>query len=804
MVSLSSVHAQCGGTCGTPGTQTLKFSGSAQVKSGSITVSMYNPETGNNVTVTDSESGEALAQTPEGSIPIKPGDPYTGTVEVVSQPLSGSGCGTVATVVLDPGSTCGYLVECCTVTGGVDGAWSENLTLTFPVIALGGAITGTYKVRITKEADENKEEEDDEDDSETEEDSSYTRTSPPSIPENEQDVPPLVDGGPPTAQPSMAAFSHTVDLGATPQTAGRNAGSLILAASITEGAANPDLLKVTNSFGLAAPEFEVIPNPDTPEIIGQVKTDACLAKVLSIEDGFQILIYQAGDFVVPRQPNQLYATIDGRLPVREYTYSKVYPASGHQGGISITTQTAGGSPRTRVYLSTSGTGDAWRIVGPGGLQVTDYVSNFHYDEDYDGTKDRWIRTDEETVSRSGIAYSETERDYQYQVLRQGTAVVQSHQFLLEERRSVSPTEPDLITTYEPHPDFLGQAKSVTRSDGSWEVYDYYDASSGWRGRTKTVLRPWNGLPVLPSDATASTPTQNCEVTTFTYTSGSNGGLVVDEEVTTLPVVGTVKKETTAPAWVPVTGTGGNPGVADLLLLAGIHSEWAPAAVNIQETSRHRWASASESLRSTRLSYVRGTGPVRPWQGRSAGSIDSDLRGSLTGYELGTYAAGVFTPNTTANGGTGTHVRAITVEVQGEVDGTPSFAFLELGESTKTEVIEDEDGRVLSEQLFVRTGTGSWSPATDTTYEYGFWPNGSVKEVTRKHDGRIVERTLEVSRYETHSWDEQGIETREVRDALGRTLSVTKVGIVGSQPDVVTSYTYSGRTVTRTSLAARFP
>lgn len=57
----------------------------------------------------------------------------------------------------------------------------------------------------------------------------------------------------------------------------------------------------------------------------------------------------------------------------------------------------------------------------------------------------------------------------------------------------------------------GRLQSVTRSDGSWERYDYDDTFAGW-GNLIATYRPWQDSPASPSAATAS----NCQATLYSF------------------------------------------------------------------------------------------------------------------------------------------------------------------------------------------------------------------------------------------------------------------------------------------------
>ncbi len=772
------VEAQgCGAVCGAPGTQKVKFFASAVVKNGSITISLSDPVSGRNVAVSASTSGEALVKTSTGEMGLQPEIVYPGSLTIASQPIS-TGSGSNANAVFKGESMCGHTLEFRKVNSGTPEPWTENLEPSWTFTAVGSTEVFQFELRIRK--------------SESGEGGAdvSTETSPPTIPEENQDTGTTVGSQPVQVLP--AGFHSVMTLGEAPQTQGFNAGSLKLSGAISPSAVTLAALKVTNASGLTAPAFDVVMNGTD---IRQVKTDERLADVLPLPGGgFTIFIYEAGSFVVPRQGTLPYA-VTANAHSAEHRFEPVPAAGGHLGGLKTTTIRGFGTPIVTEYLSTSGNGDAWRIVEADGAQVTNFTSAFI------ATGTHWTRTDEMTVTRDGQPYLEIERDYRYQVRREApvgggaAVVVESHLFLLQERQATGvPNEPDLVTTYDPDPVLLGQPRWVVRSDGSWEAYRYYNLQApglSWNGKLKEVLRPWNGQPVDPAVANAA----NSEVTTVTYVPGGSQGTELGEEVTTVPVAGVIRKETPASGIVTLSQL--NP----ILIAAGLHAEWLPGITTLDESSRYIWASISEKLSTSRISYVRGTGPRRPWTGASAASFDGELNGTITGYELGTYLGGVFTPNTVANGGNGNHVRSISVEVKGVPNPTTSVLEPQLpllDESTKTETVEDRYGNMLRQEMFIRTGADTWSSATATTYEYVLWPDGAVKKVTKLRDGRIVHSKEQAEDFGYSIIDEQGLSTYEYWDLLGRI--VTRVRSGGQR-----SYfaSYAGRTTTHNDYLETF-
>lgn len=761
------VDAQgCGAVCGAPGTQKVKFLASAVVKNGSVEISLSDPVSGRIVAVSASTSGpdEQLVKTSSGEMGLQPEIVYPGSLTVSSDPI-GSGSASTANAVFKGESMCGHKLEFRKVNNGTPEPWSEHLEPSWTFTAVGSTDVFQFELRVRKS------------DSEKEGADVSTETSPPSIPEEDQDTGTTTGSQP--AQVLPAGFHSVVTLGEAPQTQGFNAGSLKLSGAISPSAVTLAALKVTNASDLTAPDFDVILDGTN---IRQVKTDERLADVQALPGGgFTIFIYEAGNFVVPRQ-GSLY-TVTAGAHSAEHRFEPVLAAAGHLGGLQTTTIRGFGNPIVKQFLSTSGNGDSWRIIEANGAQVTDFTSAFI------ATGTHWTRTDEMAVTRDGLPYSEIEKDYQYQVRRESpvgggpAVVVESHLFLLQERQVTGvQNDPDLVTTYEPDPAVIGQSKWVIRPDGSWEAYRYYDSQAtdlAWVGRLKEVLRPWNGQPVDPAVANVA----NSEVTTFTYVPGGPQGSELGEEVTTVPVAGVIRKE--APASGLATLSQLNP----ILTAAGLHNEWLPDESSVDESSRVTWASIWEGLFTGRFNYVRGSGPRRPWTGASLASFDEEMNGSVTGYELGSYIGGVFTPNTVANGANGRDVRSITVEMRGAPN--PTTLELEpqlpvLGESTKTERIVDRHGHPLREEMFIRTGADTWSSATATTYEYVLWSDGAVKNVTEFRDGRIVQGREQLNDLAEWVYDEQGMETHVSKDLLGRVYDRFVISD-GDQPNYYTEY-----------------
>lgn len=644
------------------------------------------------------------------------------------------------------------------------------------------------KIRL-KKVDEDKD-----DDTSSGEESSDT---PPDIPEEYQDVPPTAGGQPQQVEP--VAFGSSVSLMSgsvlEPGTEKFQVGSIRLNGPVLAATVDTSKLKVSRSYGdnLSAVQFEMIKEAG---IYRQIRTFGHLADIVPVAgNGFEIRKYEEGQFdpVPPGGEGTPYTINAGAVAPKIVRYLPIAAGNGHYGGIQVTSIAADGETHVREVVSTSEDGLTWSVVREGGTLSESNTVVFEFDNG------KWVRTIENVGNRNGtVCYRNTRREL-YQVRREGnpSTVVESYKFLFETSVAINGnSNEDLVTTRVPDPGFLGREKYVIHPDGSWEAYNYYtgeesEAFPEWRGLVKEVLRPCRNGTADPALATSA----NAESTIMTYPAPNEPGLTHMEAVsriTTLPTVGTIR------SWEK---TNSNLYPTDLFYMltdyGGVSYDWRNALINsINDESSIEYASPTESIMTHSFTYKTTGNAFEFLNGRSFASIDADGRGTLTGYEKGDFdpMTGNFTSDAYPYAPTGTFVRTTTLDLLG-------FSLPTYYEATKRVEISDLNGRIYRRELWIDNGGASWSLATKTTFEYpDFWPDGSPKQIVEKQDGRIISESLSLTGSQKSSSDEQGIETITVTDALGRTASVTKVGI-GNQPDIVTTYGYNGLTTTMTTSSA---
>lgn len=734
-------------------------------------------------------AGDLVATTPIGKIKILPEETYQATVIFDTDAVMAA-CGNYLKVNF-AADVCGWIIESRVRTpDNSEDEWSDwsdwqkssscNTAMEFwalqPQIQI--------EIRLIKKAgDSNGGGNGDGSGS----DGSDSSASPPEPSDSAQSSPPDSNGDP--SQITPTGFQFQTPLGSTPASSGYNTGSLSLSGPLSPSLADVTKLELRNAFG---------------EGMKVVASGGCLRQVTNLErladiqpvsgGGVEIRFFNKGSFGTELSGG-LYPINAGAQPYLTVSLTPVAASGDHLGGIRTTTTGPDGVTTWKEILSTSSDGNAWREVLGNGTEVRNHASLF----DYDSATSQWRRSDLNEVSKNGVLISKNQRTYLYQVKRdsQTSAVLDSARFLTEEV-VYDTANTTLITTWEPDTQ-LGRAKSVTRPDGSWERYFYYaDTGSGddspWRGRLKEVLKPWNGQPSTPAQATSA----NSESTVTTY-QFSDAGIIPLQEVTTRPVQGVaVRVGETSTVVLP------GHGYDTVLQNAGLNAAWIPGYGDVYCEKRLEKASGSETvIAGFSYAYVGAhvTGAATeaidaPWIGRSMGSVDGEGNGSITGYERGTYNATsqTFTVNDPATPSSwGKDVRSLTVKLEnGQIPGNLR--------ATKEIGIEDERGKTVRKELWIKDANGVWALATTTTYEYpALWADGSPKETLVKQDGRVISRTLEVSETESAEWDEQGIETRTLRDTFGRTASVTRIG-AGTQPDQVTTYGYSDLTTIVTTSA----
>ena len=581
-------------------------------------------------------------------------------------------------------------------------------------------------------------------------------------------------------QNDPAAFTSRIPLGLTADTGRFNAGSLILTGPLSDRLAASNNLMLKSAFAT----LQSLTDPTT-HILRQVMSPNRLADIIANPNnsGFEVRIYERGDFSPSLNQSGTHDINPNAHPSITYRYLKVQQGSGNLGGIRLETLHRDGSTEAQTYLNV--TASEYLIITGDNLETRDLVSNLTQTND-----GQWQRSDVETVSRDGVLFSKTQRNFLLQTVADSTASNKSVTPFMILEHSYIDANNFLETLIEPSP-YPGLPATVTHPDGSWETRSYYDGTasttqkSAWFRLPKQILRPWNNTPAAPP---SNNSTANCQVTSLTYTdSPVDGSFQPASQNTTLPPASKIL--TTSPAVQPLIA---------LLADAGLSANWLPAATDLTPITLADMA-GSEPIPATTIRYQSHpafgltTPPLVPWAQRTFAMLDAEGNGTLTGYEPGSFnsATGSFTATTPANLATATHLRAITLTLR-------NFGLPASNESTLRVVIEDLSARALREELRLRDGT-TWSLATVTTTTYDDAPASGLATMTRRHDGRVTSKVIQLSPFESIVIDEQGIKTTTLADVLHRPTSVTRDGCA-DQPSRTTTSTYSGRNSSTTTRA----
>lgn len=795
-VTLGPANAQsCGTACGSIDEVTINFYGSGGASAADSSSTVVSTMTLNGVTVQSLVvAGSAQAVTSTGTaLNIKDGEVYRATLTFnQSDPTK---CLNSSAVYFSMKGGCGKTLQ---IFSG--GQWVDSSSATTEFAYLNNN-TFEVDIQVVKKAGDG-----------SGGASTVASTSPPTVSENSsanrsstqfsalsEELPPI----------NPATFGSSVPLGSTPQSAGYNVGSLAISGPITPSLGSVSNLRVN---GVTGGGVDVVQDSGN---VRQVKNSIRLGDVQPVVGGgFQVRFYEAGAFG-DTLVGGLYPINSGAVPSSTVSYIPVAAdGSIHSGGIRVVSASPGQPIRATETVSTSSEGDSWR--------VTEFVDGIEMDtRDFSSAffmvDDELQRTDLQETRRGGVLLSKSIRTYLYQTRMEGdpAVTVENNEFLVSETIFSSETSSE-TTTWKPDPSRIGRIRSVTRPDGSWEVYHYYigdesiangdpmDAYASWAGLLKLSLKPLDGTPADPTMATVAN-----SVSTF----------IAYDSPSTTPGVGFGPQQTRRTTYLPggvirikdwekVSATANVATLVAVLTDAGISSSWLPLQADLRSESGMEYASATEGIPSTAFFYAKSHVQGNRWIGSNFASLDAEGNGSVTGYQHGTYDAlsGVFTPSnlSLAQSTWGTDIRATTVKVV-SFGASPAD-----GEATRNISIVDRFGKPLLTELSIKDGSGAWSSATATTYEYpALWPDGTVKETLVKQDGRIISHTInELSGSDmlTTVFDEQGAETRTLKEASGRIKTVTRVGVPAAdghkaQPDRVTSYTYSGHTTTIVTTAA---
>ncbi|MEO5913796.1 MAG: RHS repeat-associated core domain-containing protein [Luteolibacter sp.] len=672
-------------------------------------------------------------------------------------------------------------------------------------------------------------------------------STPPSIPPDFQGVAPAPSSQVPQ-QTSPAGFHFSLPLGSNSASQGYNIGSLALEGPISPllvdmgnmvfnnpGMPGVQVGKVTDilqvhffdpvlvpcvgsSYASGLYDDPSITLSDSQEVEHKNQLLAqsnvgTLADVRPINGSIVVRFFKQGDFdpgVTTPGGDVIHEIKLNAVPTKTVVFSPVFAAGDHAGGIRVTTTAPNQVIRTTDYLNLL-TANSWRvskITGTTAIESTDFISNFEYDSD----ESRWQRTDIATVTRDGVLYAKSTKTSIYQVKFGPNGAFSSYLFPIEEV-VYDTAGHGLTTTWEPDPDFLGRPKSVIRPDGSWEAYTYYTGSESvraepWKGFLKETLRPWNGNSAVPASASSSNSESTLvkQYEAFVTSAFLNGGYQPAETIITRPCTGSSSPvQLSQSLWSPGSGLS---IMLNQLEDAGLNSHWRPDAGAIRQGS-----SGVGGLSSSSFTYLWSPDRGAPWVGTSLGQFDDVGNGTATGYERGHYVSTgpgtyTFTANNPqlldVNNPWGNDIRSVTVNLIGNHAPADS-------EATREVVIRNSRGipylkefSIKDEQGSIEGEHGNWTVVTTTTYTYPeFWPDGSVKEVIVQQDGRTIARSrVDASGYGflATSWDEQGIQTSNLFDAISRPRLTTRFGVSAqggndAQPDILTAYTPIGRKTT---------
>ena len=732
-----------------------------------------------------SDGGVGTANTGDVHMDIFPEIVYTGTCEpVVTNPAA---CPCVSKAYFWTCNTCGLVLELRfqqhdeQLQQLVYGAWTEggSLDVTSSINS-----TVTFQVRLHRKSSDTCGCGTSASDGGGIDGTTVTN---PSIPIDNQNAPAAENGFP--VGMIAAGLDSICPLGSTPQSGGFNTGSLALQGPISH------LLADIANLTIRDPDVNgltVYRSTSGDQI--QVRNSMRLADVLAITNGFEISMYEAGTFSPNTDNPEKFDVVTANRSMWIRYEQIASNGTVHLGGVKVTTTGPNGVDHVKEVVNLAGGGV--RVTSEAGLQVEDTISIFLFDT----AKLQWERTDVTTVKRDGVLFSKSERTwlYQYRFDVLTGVMLENQEFLLEEKvYHLNSNNACSVTTWVPDPVYLGRAKSVTKPDGSSEVYHYYSGAEAngdpsWRGLLKETLRPWNGQAFDPATATSA----NSESTVLTY----------DLPTVLSDVVGPgrklIRQTTCEPGgsvrirdWTRIDNLATLDDLVALLGNAGLTSYWQPTSGQIRQECSADHASSTEGIPSTSLTYLGAPVSGCPWVGAPFGSLDDEGNGYVTGYELGHVTNGTFAANTSTTANPGSDVRSITIKIANY--GAPAAS-----EATREIVISDYRGRPYARTLSIKSGT-TWSDATTTTYTYDSWADGSVKEVTTTQDDRVIahqKADFIGGDLNMVTWDGQGTETRAVSDALGRIASVTRVGVAGgtyndAQPVIVTNYNYRGRATT---------
>lgn len=261
------------------------------------------------------------------------------------------------------------------------------------------------------------------------------------------------------------------------------------------------------SQGMLSPTALNFVNPYSPEVAVTAHSDGGIIEV----DTFQAILHirrgsPSGGYTI--EVYSPYATRTGsgdgpytynEKPLREFRVSNPDGQTwNNRIQIEKIEREGSGIVRTETWLVVQD-GTTWTITETSGLRVITRTS-------VQNGSNR-----EETVeikNNNNVVATRVKRVYQ--------SFPWGQEELVQEIANPGATDGTQLTTsyaYHTSPGTggYGRLQSVTAPDGSWVRYNYDDTNSGI-GNLAETLRPWQGAPASPANATNS----NCSVTSFSY------------------------------------------------------------------------------------------------------------------------------------------------------------------------------------------------------------------------------------------------------------------------------------------------
>ena len=328
---------------------------------------------------------------------------------------------------------------------------------------------------------------------------------------------------------------------------------------------------------------------------------------------------------------------------------------------------------------------------------------------------------------------------------------------------IAPDGPALKTEYAYYDDSssngYGRIKSRKNPDGSWKVYEYDSA-----GRETLVVESWK-------DAAFNSPAASAKATCYSYVPLDQDDSVSANDFRPRTVelkINGISVEKTYYVYKTVSG------------------EALEIVERCSDTSKPY--GDSSNLRETSSYYAPGSGAA--CEGRLKSILRFDGRKDTYSYEYGSYSSNANPSACSFTAGSDTALRTTIVHGTGaSPDGIAN-------KSTKETSVTDVRGNNVLGETYAYTGSGyervQWRVSVfDANHKvtHSYFSDGTETSATWNCCNKDSETLADGSSY-TYSYD-----------LLQRVVTKTKLG-AGSQPNIVTSYTYdaSGRVLSETVTA----